>query len=483
MKKTLLSFMSMFMLTLFAIAQNQLPEAGKQYYLGLTTTDGTFYLSMKDGIRIQEEGTPVSFVAQEDGTYAITNGEEYVNYAGNNNWTMSASTTAYGWTLNEVEGGITIQGKNGLLGTNTSDGAGVGSPCYGDKKTNNGFVTWTLTPCAKPADSYTGIIEQNLYAQGAIMGTSVSEQTVSIEKVADGLVNVTFSGFTFPMLPFTVPEFTIENVAATVNGNETTYSAGNFQVAVPMGMMQAFYNGTLIGMATDNGIPAFHLTIQNATTNEVYFGADQKAIDGLKVWETPKEQISLGDPTMNLGGAKFYNTDITNGCKACISFENACQITNSVFLAKAIAEGKVTYDIAYTLYDITGETVTGVTDTKTVMCNAIEINLDREVQKGKVYILKINNVTVTNQETEEVILTKEVTDEHYSMIFATCPEEQAKAMLAAYYAGDATAIQNAAAANSSISEIHSVNGARQNTLKAGVNVVKLANGKVVKIMK
>ncbi|MBR1667208.1 MAG: hypothetical protein IJ693_02895 [Bacteroidaceae bacterium] len=131
----------------YATAPRVAPKAGKPYAFALTTSDGTYALSISsEGIKIADEETETYIVAQEDGTFAIANSDgEYVNYAGGNNWTMAASADAYGWIISAAEGGYTIQGKNGLLGTNTSDGAAAGSPCYGDKKTTNGYVVWAIT--------------------------------------------------------------------------------------------------------------------------------------------------------------------------------------------------------------------------------------------------------------------------------------------------------------------------------------------------
>lgn len=120
------------------------PKANTPYSFTLTTSEGTFYMNTVDGIKIGAQPEEIYFVAQEDGTYALSNGAEYVNYEGSNNWTMTASADAYGWTIASVDGGYTIQGKNGLLGTNTSDGNGVDSPLYGDKKTSNGNCIWQI---------------------------------------------------------------------------------------------------------------------------------------------------------------------------------------------------------------------------------------------------------------------------------------------------------------------------------------------------
>lgn len=128
----------------FAPVQNA-PEADKAYTLALTTSEGTFYLNMSEGIKIAEEATPIYFVPQDGGKYAISNGEEYINYEGSNSWTMTASANPYAWTVVAVENGITLIGNNSrYLGTNTSDGNGAGAPCYGDKQASNGNYIWTI---------------------------------------------------------------------------------------------------------------------------------------------------------------------------------------------------------------------------------------------------------------------------------------------------------------------------------------------------
>ena len=130
------------------------PAADKQYVLSLKTSDenSPFELSIaSEKISIASEGTPVSFVAV-DGGYAVSNGTEYVAYAGGNTWSLKASADdAYAWTIAAVEGGYTIQGKNGFLGTNSKDGSAAGSSCYGNKKSTDGFYIWTIEEAPAPA--------------------------------------------------------------------------------------------------------------------------------------------------------------------------------------------------------------------------------------------------------------------------------------------------------------------------------------------
>lgn len=144
--------------------------------------------------------------------------------------------------------------------------------------------------------TFAGIIEQTVtHPTAGVMGTSVSEQTVKIAEAGEGLVDITFSGFTMPMPPTEIPEFTISNVVAeTAADGSITYTAGNFQVAVPMGAMSVPYNGTLEGVqASAEATPLFKLVLQNATTDEIYFGADQDAIDAYKASFEPEPEIAI----------------------------------------------------------------------------------------------------------------------------------------------------------------------------------------------
>ena len=116
------------------------------------------------------------------------------------------------------------------------------------------------------------------------MGTTVSDQTVTV-LIEDEWADITFSGFTLPMAALgSFPEFTIEDVKVEVGEDGTIYySADNFQVSTQMGQMTVGYAGTLEGeQAGPDATPVFKLVLQNATIDEVYFGADQAAIDAYK---------------------------------------------------------------------------------------------------------------------------------------------------------------------------------------------------------
>lgn len=154
------------------------PAADKQYTLSLQTADETspFELSIAtDKISIETAGTPVTFVTQENGTYALSNGTEYVAYQGGNTWSLTASADVYGWTIAAVEGGYTITGKNGFLGTNTKDGAAAGSTCYGNKKATDGFYIWTISEYVTPVEPTTYAITVAEGIENGAITTDVAE--------------------------------------------------------------------------------------------------------------------------------------------------------------------------------------------------------------------------------------------------------------------------------------------------------------------
>ncbi len=154
------------------------PAADKQYTLSLQTADeaSPFELSIAtDKISIETAGTPVTFVAQENGTYALSNGTEYVAYQGGNTWSLTASADVYGWTIAAVEGGYTITGKNGFLGTNTKDGAAAGSTCYGNKKATDGFYIWTISEYVAPVEPTTYAITIAESIENGAVTTDVAE--------------------------------------------------------------------------------------------------------------------------------------------------------------------------------------------------------------------------------------------------------------------------------------------------------------------
>lgn len=283
------------------------PDPEKQYTFQLKLDNETpLYMNLSDGVKIQEEATPLSFVAAANaGQYYLdAEGELSVGRDGGNNWTMStAAEKRIAWSFTALGNGeyhinnLVTAGR--FVGTNGNETT-AGTSCYCDKLPSNGNVVWIIEEYVVAVPTFAGIIEQTLtHPEAGVMGTETSEQTVKIAEAGEGLVDITFSGFKFPVLPFTVPEFTISNVTAeTADDGSITYAAGNFQVAVPSGMMSAYYNGTLEGVqASAEATPLLKLVLSNATTDEIYFGADQDAIDAYKASFEPEPELAWVDLT------------------------------------------------------------------------------------------------------------------------------------------------------------------------------------------
>ncbi len=123
----------------YAATPVNVPVAGTSYAIKQNASG--FNLAIVDGAVKIAEDAALQFEAAENGGWYITDGTSYINYAGTDKWTMTATaekTTV--WTIAaNAEGLYTIKGQNGGLGT---DGVEVGSSVFGDK--NNDKSLWTI---------------------------------------------------------------------------------------------------------------------------------------------------------------------------------------------------------------------------------------------------------------------------------------------------------------------------------------------------
>ena len=117
------------------------PKADVAYAITNATADGDLGISA-EGIKITKNAavyfTPVA------GGFAISNeAGEYIFKTTDNGWTLSTTTDiaqAYVISVNPVEGGYTLQGANGLIGSDATD---EGATLYANKaQSNNGL--WTI---------------------------------------------------------------------------------------------------------------------------------------------------------------------------------------------------------------------------------------------------------------------------------------------------------------------------------------------------
>jgi len=134
------------------------------------------------GVRLAEEPVYFTFEAAEGGYY-LANGEEYVGFAGTNNWTMAATADTkmiiapaavlvedvYYYTLNEAKGMI------------ATDGTDVGAACYTDKSISKSGdkAYWTISAEKAPNPTERQfIVEAERYVG---MGYTTSEAEFDVE--------------------------------------------------------------------------------------------------------------------------------------------------------------------------------------------------------------------------------------------------------------------------------------------------------------
>ncbi len=151
-------------------------------------------------------------------------------------------------------------------------------------------ITVIFKEAPAPGKEYQGLIEQTLTTpEGAVMGSDTGDQTVTITPAGEDLVNITFSGFTFPVMPTTLPKFTIEGVTAVEANGVITYAINDYTLVVEgsgngqMGGATARYTVNLQGKQEGaEATPVLMMTLESRVLNTVYFGADADAIAAYK---------------------------------------------------------------------------------------------------------------------------------------------------------------------------------------------------------
>ena len=242
------------------------------------------------------EGEPFQIIvlnrASEGQSLSDDAGNQVVMRDGEYKWEIFANGD--GFVLRPAEGeGV----ENWWI--NQNGGAGATNPLAYWKSTNgktDGGSTFRVEFVEGPADGieYAGVIEQTQsHPQAGVMGTTTTPQTILISEVDAAHVNITFSGFALPMAAMgSFNEFTIENVnVAKAEDGSISYALDGFAVGTQMGQMTVNYRGTLEGVqANADATPVLHLTLQNATTDDCYFGASQDAIAAFKAATLPTEE-------------------------------------------------------------------------------------------------------------------------------------------------------------------------------------------------
>lgn len=297
------------------------PAAGKQYILSLNVPEGNAPVAMSitsDKISVESTGTPVTFVAQDNSGFALSNGTAYVVYEGSNTWTLKAADDAYAWTIAPVEGGYTIQGKNGLLGTNENDVA-AGTTCYGNKKSDDGNVVWSIAEyivkynvsVAEGIENGTVAVDAEEAEEGAtvtITATPAEGYELEAISVKNGEADVEVSAENTFIMP---AANVVVSATFALKAPELASIADDIKIIIPENaeVEDDFITATLNGMikvdesiASDAQVQLFY-SIAEADDTEVPGGEETGETRGI---EPDPSEYEFVDLMSNVESQKFY---------------------------------------------------------------------------------------------------------------------------------------------------------------------------------
>jgi len=151
-------------------AQN-LPETDKLYSFQLK--DGGNYMTLDGGTKLAAKAMGFSFVPDNGGGYAITNGTEYVacTGTGDNIWSMGTATEPYSWVITYLaDGYYTLAKASNNANYIGVDDTAAGSSCFANKGVSD-KASWAIAEYVAPT-LYTVSI-----AEGLENGTVAAEPT------------------------------------------------------------------------------------------------------------------------------------------------------------------------------------------------------------------------------------------------------------------------------------------------------------------
>ncbi len=170
------------------------PDPKKLYTFQLKLDAETpLYMNLSEGVKIQEEATPLSFVAAANaGQYYLdARGELSVGRDGGNTWTMStAAEKRIAWGFTALGNGeyhinnLVTAGR--FVGTNSNETT-ANTSCYCDKQTSNGNVVWIIEEYIAPAivlNAPTFNVEEGTQAEPTMLAI---DETLKITYTADNL--------------------------------------------------------------------------------------------------------------------------------------------------------------------------------------------------------------------------------------------------------------------------------------------------------
>lgn len=158
----------------------------------------------------------------------------------------------------------------------------------------------------QPASTYEGKIATGTSMPDdpyTMVQSNVAEQTVTVtDAEEEGKVNITFSGYTFPLPPIATGEFTVVADKTVNSDGSVDYNNEGFTLSMQMGQMSVNYSGTLAGtQASADATPTIVVTLKNATTETSVFAATEEEATALLA-----EQYVEPTPEVTFEDGKYY---------------------------------------------------------------------------------------------------------------------------------------------------------------------------------
>ncbi len=190
-----------------------LPATDKAYQIS-SQSSGNYLSVTSAGIKLGKYSQPLYLEAVEGG-YAISNGTEYVAYAGNNTWSLNAASAGSVFTISPVGEAYTIKGVNGHIGM---DNANPGSTCYGNKAA----TPWTIAEFvpseieiadAMVIEPWDNIVADNITITASVEGSStalINNGSVTANSVTLN-IEVPNGKWSFVNIPCDVPVNDLKN--------------------------------------------------------------------------------------------------------------------------------------------------------------------------------------------------------------------------------------------------------------------------------
>lgn len=138
------------------------------------------------------------------------------------------------------------------------------------------------------------------------LASTSTDQTVTIKKGSgDGLVDITFSGFTLPMMNMPTNELTLTDVTAVTDADgNVTYSLESQVVGLKRGQMTINYTAALTGTQAAGETPQLTLTLSQATVITAVFGATQELAE--EAYNAVYTPTGIGGVAAEATGADSY---------------------------------------------------------------------------------------------------------------------------------------------------------------------------------